>query len=254
MTRIGKSLVVALLVAGWGGGPRSAHAQVPVIEIGPNLIQTTLNTLNNLQTMLTTIDDLINQHEQLTTQISALDRLILDGTAVSGAEWAQFRSQVATLAALVERGQAIAYQLPSVASAFESEFPGYTTPVSWISEYSHRTQSSLDTLAGVLDATGRNIGDASAVQDTLNILRSENESAVGQLSAIQTANRVASKQVEETVKLRQLVAAQTNAITVFYGQQIQKEAASEAAFQEFLHAPGTVRTYGSTGFSSLPTP
>lgn len=250
MRNVKKTVLVAataLLVAG------QAHAQRPVIEVGPALVQQTLDTLHNYETMVTTIEDLANQGEQLATQISIMERVLRDGTPVSGAEWAQFENRMGLLAGVARRGQALAYEVANVDTAFRTAFPGYEPPVDWPGDYARQSAMTLDTLAGVLASVGANVADAPEVQGSLNTLRTENESAVGQLAAAQTANRIASLQIGELVKMRQLMVAHTNALTVFHGQQLQKETASEAAFQAFVGGAPSVRDYGAGGFRTLPS-
>jgi len=113
----------------------------------------------------------------------------------------------------------------------------------WNAQYDAWSAALLDTLNGVLESSGANVADAGEVQRSLDQLRAENEGAIGQLAAIQTANRVASLEVAELAKLRQLIAAQTNAITVYYATLHQKEVAADAALDRFVNAPGTIRSY-----------
>jgi len=254
MTRMyARGSALALLIGLALATPGVARAQWSVIEIGPSLIQTTLNTVNNLESLVTTIEDLAVQGEQLATEITAMERLVQDGTRVSGAEWARFQGQLAQLGSIVHTGNAIAYELSQVDAEFRRVFPGFEPPENGLDEYVSRSRATMDTLAGVLASAGANIGDAAQVQGSLNTLRSENESAVGQLAAAQTANRIASLEVGELVKLRQLVTAQTNALTVYYGQQLQRETAAEAAFERFVNVQEDVRPYAGSGFDALPS-
>ncbi len=232
--------------------PIVAHAQVPVVEVGPNVIQNTLNMIQNLTTMLTTLDDLANQTRQLTNQIQILERLIRDGTPRTSAEWGELARALDRLAALVRRGQAIAYSAAALDETFRSQFPGWVPPTDWKRQYDAWSESVLDTLGGVLQSSGANVADADEIQRSLDRLRAENEAAIGQLAAIQTANRVASLEVAELAKLRQLIAAQTNAITVYYATLHQKEMTADAALDRFVNAPGTIRSYQGA-FSRTPT-
>ncbi len=232
--------------------PMVAQPQVPVVEIGPNVIQNTLNMIQNLTTMLTTLDDLANQTRQLTNQIQILERLIRDGTPVASSEWGEVGRTLDRLGVLVRRGHAVAYGAANLAEAFRSHFPGWVPPMDWNAQYDAWSAGLLDTLNGVLTSSGANVGDANEIQRSLDNLRAENESVIGQLAAIQTANRVASLQVAELAKLRQLIAAQTNAITVYYATLHQKEVAADAALDRFIGAPTTIRLY-SGAFLKTPT-
>ncbi len=151
--------------------PMVAQAQVPVVEVGPNVIQNTLNMIQNLTTMLTTLDDLANQTRQLTNQIQILERLIRDGTPRASAEWGELARALDGLAALVRRGQAIAYSAAALVETFRSQFPGWVPPTDWNAQYDAWSEGLLDTLAGVLASSGANVGDAGEVQRSLDRLR-----------------------------------------------------------------------------------
>ncbi len=61
-----------------------------------------------------------------------------------------------------------------------------------------------------------------------------NDGAQGRLEALQIGNQIASLQVEEMAKLRQLFAAQINAQNAYLGAQEAKAAGSAAAFDAWV--------------------
>ena len=221
----------------------SSRAQVPVVEIGPNVFQNTLNTIQNLTTMLTTLEDLENQTKRLANQGQILERLRRDGTPRSSAEWGELGHRLKTLATLVDQGEALTYETANLDPVFRTRFPGGVAPDDWRQAVETLSESLLDTLSGVLRSSGANVADAESVQRSLDQLQIDNTTAIGQLAAVQTSNRLQSLEVSELAKLRQLLAAQTNAITVYYATVHQQGVAADAALDRFVDAPGSIRSY-----------
>ncbi|MGH7286943.1 MAG: hypothetical protein ACREI8_02875, partial [Myxococcota bacterium] len=82
-------------------------------------------------------------------------------------------------------------------------------------------------------------------------LRSANDSASGRNELMQVANSLASLQVAEMTKMRQLLALEINAQNVWKANATNTSAASEAALQKFIGTPPSVSDPRSqTGFSN----
>ena len=75
-----------------------------------------------------------------------------------------------------------------------------------------------------------NARDARTIEETLDVLRRRNATASGRMQALQIANALASRELEELAKLRQLIAASTNAQNVYLATREAREAASVASF------------------------
>ena len=150
----------------------------------------------------------------------------------------------------------IPYTLSDVADVFEGRFPGYVAPTDWPTAYDSWSTSALDTLRGALASAGRNVADAPSVQAALDALRSSNDSAQGRLEALQIGNQIASLQVEEMTKLRQLFAAQINGQNAYLGAQEAKAAGSAAAFDTWVgNAPRAIPvSRASEGLGTVPRP
>ena len=64
------------------------------------------------------------------------------------------------------------------------------------------------------------------------------ESSEGRMKALQVANQIAEQQVQQLMKLRQLILADLQSKQAFQAAQIQKQAASEAATERFFNFGG----------------
>jgi P-type conjugative transfer protein TrbJ len=120
-------------------------------------------------------------------------------------------------------------------------------PTDWNSQYQQWSQTTLDTLNGTLRSAGLNIGDFNSVDSALGALRSANDSATGRNELLQVANSLASLQVAEMTKMRQLLALEINAQNVWKANATNTSAAAEAALQQFIGTPAAVSNPASSG-------
>ena len=110
----------------------------------------------------------------------------------------------------------------------------------------------LDTVRGTLQSAGLNISDVNTVDAALQTLRSANDSATGRNELMQVANSLASLQVEEMAKVRQLLALEINARNVWATSQTNSDAAGEAALEQFIGTPASaVDPRSQPGFSNF---
>jgi type IV secretion system protein TrbJ len=76
--------------------------------------------------------------------------------------------------------------------------------------------------------------DFPAEQARIDSLTALSDSAVGRMQAVQTGNMIAAEQVQQLVKLRQLVMAQVNAQNVYMASQANREAQRAATQSEWV--------------------
>ena len=87
-----------------------------------------------------------------------------------------------------------------------------------------------------------------------NFLRELNalgQSTEGRMQAIQVGNMVATEQVAQTQKLRQLMATQINAQNAYMAHQVSQEAQAQANTEYFYEIEvETPEDYGQSGFNA----
>ena len=230
------ALALALLVH--GGRPEPARAFVVIDPT--NLVQNILSAIQSITEVAQQVQQISNEVTQITNQIQQLQDMANQARQLGSPTWGDVQSQIAALANAVQIGQSLAYSLPNLQAQFQSKFPGYVAPTNWQTQYQDWSQTTLDTLNGTLRSAGLNTGDVSDVQSALDVLRSSNNGATGRNELLQVANSLASLQVEEFTKMRQLLALEINAQTVWTAQSTNNDAAAEAAMQDFIGTPGTV--------------
>jgi P-type conjugative transfer protein TrbJ len=259
---LGHALAAAALVGVLCLPLRSEGTGIPVLDIS-NLLQNVISVIQETLSVAQEIEQVVNQATQIAQQIQQLEHEIemlrnmaINTTPGSTVAWGDVQAIFGSLSRALETGLAISYALSNVQSTFEDRFPGYVPPTDWSAAYDSWATTVIDTLRGTLASAGINVGDASSVQAALRSLRSANDGAEGRLEAIQIGNQIASLQVEELAKLRQLAAAQISAQNVYLGAQEAKHAGSAAAFDAWLaNAPSTIPvSRGNEGLGLVPRP
>ena len=144
-------------------------------------------------------------------------------------------SEIAQLASIVQGGRALAYSMANLDAEFRTRFRGWGyNSRTWFLDYRNWSQTSLDTTLNTLRAAGLQGQQLQSEQAVLNRLRAMAESSDGRMRALQVANQIAEQQVQQIMKLRQLMLADLQSKQAFQAAQIQRQAASEAASEKFF--------------------
>ena len=186
---------------------------------------------NNLQL----INSYLRQGEQLTQEI----RMVLDMTRntaqLPSQVFGPITSDIASLARIVQGGRAIAYSMANLDAEFRNRFRGWGyNSGAWYLNYRDWSQTSLDTTLGALrapvagTATTERTGVLDRLPDYGAILGWPDAGASG-------ANQIAEQQVQQIMKLRQLMLADLQSKQAFQAAQIQRQAARRIGIREILH-------------------
>jgi P-type conjugative transfer protein TrbJ len=258
-----KDVVVAAVLVGTLLAPvQPGHAQILVTDLA-NLaenivtaVQQTLSVAQEIQMVTNQATQIAQQIQQLENEYEMLANMLTNTTPGATVAWGEVDTALRALARTIETGLALSYAASDIARVFEERYPGYEPPQDWPSAYESWSRSALDTLRGTLASAGENLRDVGSVQQALDRLRSQNEATEGRLEAIQIGNQLASLEVEELAKLRQLVAAQINAQNAYLGAQEAKAAGSEAAFDAWVSNGETAIPVSrpSEGLGTVPRP
>ncbi len=241
---LGIALVVATAVA--LASQKPARAQAIVLD-PVNLVQNIVSAIQSITEVAQQVNQLTNEATQIANQISMLQDMANQGSQLGSPSWGQVQAMITNLGAAAQIGQSLVYNMPGVANQLQTQYPGYVSPTNWNTQYQQWSTTALDTMRGTLQSAGLNIGDVNSVEAALSTLQSANNNATGRNELMQVANSLASLQVEEFTKLRQLMALEINARTVHATSDTNNKAASEAALQQFLGAPGSVSNPFSSG-------
>jgi type IV secretion system protein TrbJ len=220
--------------------PLPGHGQMVVTDLG-NLVENVISAIESVEGVAQQASQLSNEEQMLSNEVSQLEQLVSilkdlqqNSTGDRTVAWGEVGPTLDALARAIQVGHAMSYDLGNLSSEFQARFPGYVPPTDWNQSYREWSQSSLDTLRGTLISAGRNVSDASSIQDELEDLRSANQSINSRLGAIQIGNQLASLEIAEVTKLRQLVAAQITSQNTFAAAEEARRDGADAAFSRFV--------------------
>jgi type IV secretion system protein TrbJ len=217
-------LVAALCVCLIGmDAPESARAGAFATEI--------TQLLNHAQLVM----GYIRQGQQLQNEINMYADMVRNAKILPGQVFGPISSDLNALANIVQGGQALAYSLANLDALFRNTFPGYaTTPSTYYTQYRNWSQTTLDTTLGALRAAGLQGQQLQSEQTVLNSLRAMASSSGGRMEALQVMGQIAEQQVQQLMKLRELMLADMSSKQAYQAAVIQKQAANEAATQWYF--------------------
>jgi type IV secretion system protein TrbJ len=220
---------LAILSVAVLASPQSPTAEAGVIA---GLATEWTQLANNLQL----INSYIRQGEQLRQEITMVLDMAKNTANLPFQVFGPIMADIGKLAGIVQSGRALAYSMANLDGEFRSRFRGWGYNArAWFTDYRNWSQTSLDTTLGALRAAGLQGQQLESEQAVLDELRGMAESSEGRMRALQVANQIAEQQVQQMMKLRQLILADLQSKQAFQAAQIQKEASSEAATERFFN-------------------
>jgi len=200
---------------------------------------------NNLQL----ISGYIRQGEELRQKILMVLDMAKNTAELPFQVFGPIMADISSLAGIVQSGRALAYSMANLDAEFRNRFRGWGyTARTWFHDYKNWSQTSLDTTLGTLRAAGLQSQQMASEEAVLQKLRGMANSSDGRMKAIQVANQIAEQQVQQLMKLRQLILADLQSKQAFQAAQIQREASSEAAIERFFQF--NKRTGDGRGFQA----
>jgi P-type conjugative transfer protein TrbJ len=185
----------------------------------------------------------------------------LKNTAHGGpASLTSIAADLGMLAAVVQGGRALAYSLGNDDVLFRQTYPGYQPLASvgpplpagsYANRYAVWAQTSLDTTQGILRGAGFQGKLLATEQGVLGILRALSAAnLLNRNDAINLTGQLASEQVGQLQKLRELQLEDMTSKAAYQGYQVQKDADVVATEQQFFGLttinPGDSRVFPTT--------
>jgi P-type conjugative transfer protein TrbJ len=234
----------------WGALLAAIGVTVPVLRVSTAGIAGGFATewtqlANNLQL----VNSYIRQGEQLRQEILMVLDMAKNTATLPSQVFGPITNDIAQLANIVQGGRALAYSMGNLDAEFRTRFRGWGyNSRTWYTDYRNWSQTSLDTTLGTLRAAGLQGQQLQNDQAVLNRLRAMAQSSEGRMQALQIANQIAEQQVQQIMKLRQLMLADLQSKQTFQAAQMQRQAASEAASEQFFTFGG--RTGDGRGYQA----
>lgn len=177
----------------------------------------------------------LRQAQQLAEAIKQTTDMVKNSKVLLGQVFGTISNDINALASIVQGGQALAYSLANLDALFKARFPGYRYEgAAYYLRYRDWSQTTLDTTLGALRAAGLQGQQLRSEQSVLSTLRSMAQSTTGRMEALQVMGQISEQQVQQLMKLRQLMLADMTSKQSYQAAVIQKQAASEAATEKFF--------------------
>lgn len=218
-----KSLIVLTLLVFSAKNPQRIEAGAFATEV--------TQLLNHAQLVL----QYIRQGTQLANELNMYADMLKNSRMLSVQTFGAVTNDINALAAIVQGGQALAYSLGNLDALFRETYPGYGYNAgTYYTRYQNWSQTTLDTTLGALRAAGLQGQQLQSEQSIVAALKSSLESADGRLEAIEALGDISEQQVEQLMKLRELMMADMSSKQAYQAAMVQQQAASQAATQRFF--------------------
>jgi P-type conjugative transfer protein TrbJ len=218
-----KGIIAALLIVIFVQPPRPLEAGAFATEV--------TQLLNHGQLIM----QYLRQGEQLANEIRMLEDMIRNVKPLPGQTFGPITADINALANIVQGGRALAYSLGNLDAVFRRTYPGYAYNANaYYTNYKTWSQTALDTTVGALRAAGLQGQQLQSEQSVLNSLRGMAQSADGRMQALQVLGQINEQQVQQLMKLRELMMADLSSKQAYQATVIQREAAGEAATERFF--------------------
>ncbi len=191
----------------------------------------------------------------VTNLAQQLQYMVKNTTGGGAGVWQSNQNLLANLGGLISEQQGLSYTFQGLAQQFQQLYPGYNvtgTPGAQSPQASIDT--TLNTLNGALQSAQSQAQDFQAEQTALQTLELKNQTAIGNLQAVQTGNEIALAQVQQIQMLRQLVMAMMNSQNTAAANQLNSQTQSQLAAQAFFGAPASPGTPDLSQSEAPPQP
>lgn len=205
-----------------------------------------VNCTNEISDMMRQAQNFAEYAAQTSNLIQQLEVMRQQAARLSGSTpFSQSSALLTKIMAAVNQGQALGYNLESINKKFEGQYPAFgKSQGNYYDNYQKWSATTSDSIKSALMASGLQMENFATESATSDTLRQMNQSANGQMQAIQVGNAVSSEMLDEMRKLRQLNTAQNQAQNAFLLGQAQNQDNSAASLKTFLKPKNaTLKSY-----------
>lgn len=188
------------------------------------------------------VNTALNTAEQLQTQIQQYQNMVSQGTSLPNSMFGSIAADLKNVANIYNRSQGLGRQIQDMDSKFNTAFPGFESYLNQAANlaqapnrdrYEKWSVQGRDNVKTAMKAADLNTGAFESEDAQLARMVSRSQSAEGRMQAIQAGNEIASQNVQQLQKLRDLLATQINMQGNYMAQQVDRKAAGEATEQQF---------------------
>lgn len=165
------------------------------------------------------VNTALNTAEQLQTQIQQYQNMVTQGTGLPDSMFGSIAAHLKSVVNIYNRSQVLGRQIQNMDSQFNTAFPGFdsylnqaanSAEVPAQNRYQKWSQQGRDNVKTAMEAANLNTSTFEPEDAQLARMVARSQSAVGRMQAIQAGNEIASQNVQQLQKLRDLMATQIN--------------------------------------------
>jgi P-type conjugative transfer protein TrbJ len=195
--------------------------------------------LNNTE-LVTQSAQMLQQVQYTLQQVQMAQSQLKNLQTLGNFNWTDLSGSISTLNSAVNRGQALGYSLGSIDQKFSQQYTGYSAGQSSMNHADYQqasadwSQENMDSIHSALRSASIQADGFSDEQSTLSSIRSQAEGSQGSLQIAQAGVQVASLEVDQLQKLRQLFMSQMQAQNSYLATQVQQKAEVQTQNQNFF--------------------
>lgn len=214
-----------------------AQAQLAVIDPS-NLIQNALNAARALQ-------QINNQVTQITNQIRQLENDARNLTALGERFAPELTAQLREMDALIDEARGVALRVSETRDALDTLFTGDyrgTDIATRASMAARQIDASRSALQSALLVQAKVTEQLRADQSTLDRLSTASANASGALAAQQATNEMLAFQIQQSMRLQQLLVAESRADAIERAREMEARAQARAQHDHFFGGAQTAHS------------
>lgn len=201
------------------------------------------------------VNTALNTAEQLQTQIKQYQSMVTQGKGLPDSMFGSIAADLINVVSVYNRSQTLGRQIQNIDSQFNNKFPGFQSYLKGAANYTALTaqehyqnwsEEGRDNVRSALEAANLNTSGFESEDTKLASMVARSQSAVGRMQAVQAGNEIASQNVQQLQKLRDLLATQINMQGNYMAQQGDRTDINDATEQKFKEEP-SIRG-GSKGY------
>ncbi|EKP0318701.1 P-type conjugative transfer protein TrbJ [Aeromonas veronii] len=190
------------------------------------------------------VNTALNTAEQLQTQIQQYNNMVTQGTGLPSSMFSNIAADLQNVVSIYNRSQSLGRNIQNMDSAFNTQFPGFQSYLNSVGasagpasstmpdRYEKWSQQGRDNVRSALEAANLNTSTFDSEDAQLSRMVARSQSAVGRMQAIQAGNEIASQNVQQLQKLRDLMATQINMQGNYMAQEQDRMQLDQALRQQ----------------------
>jgi P-type conjugative transfer protein TrbJ len=211
-----------------------AHSQAAVMCVN------CANAGTQLLERATQVQQLASQARSLQTQISQFQNMVMNSKTLSSQTWNNAMQDFQQLNSIMSQSKALGFSAKNIAGQFASQYGTFASYKNqnmsysgWLNKLAQWSQQNSDNAKYTLQGLGVQASQMQNEQAAIRQIQAMANSSQGQMQALQVANQMAGQNVDQIMKLRELIMMEVQMQGNYLAQQQDKEAAQQAARQKY---------------------